>query len=128
MKFKFNFKKNRFIKEIIEKRFNILIGIVICVFCVLAFKLFSVQLINNEKYEQLALESSTNIIEGPSAPRGRIYDRNHNLLVDNSPVKTIYYKKIKGVTSSEEVQIAYKMANIIDLDYSKLSETNLKEL
>ena len=127
MKFKFNFKKNRFIKEIIEKRFNILIGIVICVFCVLAFKLFSVQLINNEKYEQLALESSTNIIEGPSAPRGRIYDRNHNLLVDNSPVKTIYYKKIKGVTSSEEVQIAYKMANIIDLDYSKLSETNLKE-
>lgn len=127
LKYKFNFKKTRFIKEIIEKRFNILIGIIIFIFSIVAFKLFSVQLINNEKYEKLALENSTNIIEGPSAPRGRIYDRNHNLLVDNTPVKTIYYKKIKGTTAKEEVEIAYKIANIIDLDYSKLSETNLKE-
>ena len=52
MKFKFVSKNHRFIKEIIEKRFNILIGIIIFLFSVLAFKLFSVQLIQNEKYQK----------------------------------------------------------------------------
>ena len=126
-KYNFNFKKIRFIKDIIEKRFNILIGIIIVLFSIVAFRLFSVQLIQNEKYETLAQESSTNIVDGSSAPRGRIYDRNMNLLVDNVPVKTIYYKKIKGVTKQEEIEIAYKIASIIELDYSKLTTTNLKE-
>ena len=127
MKYKFNFKKTRFIKEIIEKRFNILIGIIICIFSIVAFRLFTVQLIQNEKYTELALENATNIVDGPSAPRGRIYDRNYNIIVDNIPVKTIYYKKIKGTTVKEEIDLAYKVAEIIELDYSKLSETNLKE-
>lgn len=127
LKYKFEFKKNRFIKEIIEKRFNILIGIIIFIFSIVAFRLFTVQLIGNEKYTKLAIENATNIVDGPSAPRGRIYDRNHNVIVDNAPLKTIYYKKIKGITSKEEVELAYKVANIIDLDYSKLNATNLKE-
>ena len=127
MKFKFETKHHRFIKEIIEKRFNILIGIIIFIFSVLAFRLFSVQLIQNEKYQELVLETATNIVEGPSAPRGRIYDRNGNILVDNIPVKTIYYKKVKGTSAKEEVELAMKIANMIDLDYSKLNITNLKE-
>jgi len=126
-KYNFNFKKIRFIREVIEKRFNILIGIIIIMFSIVAFRLFSVQLIQNEKYEMLAFEKSTNIVDGPSAPRGRIYDRNMNLLVDNVPVKTIYYKKNKGITKQEEIEIAYKIALIIELDYSKLTITNLKE-
>ena len=60
MKFKFENKHHRFIKQIIEKRFNILVGIIIFLFSIVAFKLFSVQLIQNEKYEILAKESATN--------------------------------------------------------------------
>ena len=127
MKFKFENHHHRFIKQIIEKRFNILVGIIIFLFSIVAFKLFSVQLIQNEKYEKLLAVSATNIIEGSSAPRGRIYDRNHNLLVDNVPVKTIYYKKNKGTTSTEEIELAKTMAELIELDYSKLNITNLKE-
>jgi len=127
MKFKFESKHHRFIKQVVEKRFNILVGIIIVLFSIVAFKLFSVQLIQYEKYEQLALESATNIIEGSSAPRGRIYDRNYNILVDNVPVKTIYYKKNKGTTTKEEIELAKTMADLIELDYSKLNTTNLKE-
>lgn len=127
LKYKFSFKKNRLIKEIIEKRFNILVGITIFIFSVVAFRLFTVQIIGNEKYTKLAVENSENIVDGPSAPRGRIYDRNHNIIVDNAPVKTIYYKKIKGTTIKDEIETAYKISGIIDLDYSKLNETNLKE-
>jgi len=127
MKFKFVSKNHRFIKEVIEKRFNILIGIIIFLFSIVAFKLFSVQLIHNGEYETLVADAATNIVEGSSAPRGRIYDRNGNLLVDNVPVKTIYYKKVKGITTKEELELAKEMANLIELDYSKLKTTNLKE-
>ncbi len=127
MKFKFNKKNKRFIKEVIEKRFNILLSIIIVLFSLIAFKLFSVQLIQNDKYNNLVLETAENIVEGGSAPRGRIYDRNHNLLVDNIPVKTIYYKKNKRTTTKEELELALKMSTMIDLDYSKLTTTNLKE-
>lgn len=127
MKFKFVSKNHRFIKEVIEKRFNILIGIIIFLFSIVAFKLFSVQLIQNDKYEELVMETATNIVEGSSTPRGRIYDRNGNLLVDNVPVKTIYYKKIKGTTAKKEIELATQVADMIELDYSKLTTRNLKE-
>mgnify|MGYP003299863558 CR=1 FL=1 len=29
------------------------------------------------------------VIEGDSSPRGRIYDRNYNIIVDNKSLKTI---------------------------------------
>ena len=61
-----------------------------------------------------------------STPRGRIFDRNYNLLVDNVGVKTIYYKKEKGITTKEEIELAYKVADIIDLDLNKLSDNMLR--
>ena len=65
-------------------------------------------------------------VESTSAPRGRIYDRNYNLLVDNEGVKTIYYKKQNGITNKEEIELAYTVADNINLDYSKVNENRLK--
>lgn len=127
MHFKFKSKQIRFIEDIIEKRYNMIIALVMILFIVIAFRLFNLQIINNDKYKELVAINAVNIVEGSSAPRGRIYDRNGNLLVDNKPVKTIYYKKVKGITSEEELKLAEKVANIIELDYSKLTLTNLKE-
>ena len=64
--------------------------------------------------------------DGGSAARGRIYDRNGKIIVDNKAVKTIYYKKIVGVSASEEVVMAYKMASILDLDFKKLNDYDLR--
>jgi NADH:ubiquinone oxidoreductase subunit F (NADH-binding) len=41
--------------------------------------------------------------------------------------KEIYYKKQSGVTTKEEIALAYKMADLIDLDFSKLSDNNLRK-
>ncbi len=127
MNFKFKTKKIRFIDEVIEKRYNIIIILIMLLFIVIAFRLFNLQIINKEKYETLVMENAVNIVDGTSTPRGRIYDRNGNLLVDNKPLKTIYYKKVKGITTEEELKLAEQVANIIELDYSKLTLTNLKE-
>ena len=43
----------------------------------------------------------------------------------NIPV--ILYKKPKKITSKEEIDLAYKISKVIDVDYSKLDKINLKE-
>ena len=55
-------------------------------------------------------------VYGSSAPRGRILDRNGYVLVDNYGIKTIYYSKISNISVSDEVDIAYKLANLIEVE------------
>lgn len=120
------YKVNKDIKVEIEKRYNILNVIIILALLILVTSLFVVQVVGKEKY-QTELENLTKtVIYGETAPRGRIYDRNGKLIVDNIPSKVIYYKKPSGVTSKEEIKIAYKLANMIDLDYSKLNDYDFK--
>ena len=70
--------------------------------------------------------STEKTIESSSAPRGRIYDRNYNLLVDNEAIKTIYYKKQKNIKAEDEIKLAYTISDNIDIDYSKITDNRLK--
>lgn len=117
----------RNISDIIEKRYLFIFIIIILCFSLIMIRLFYLEGIKDEDYKVALSSSKQKIITSSSSPRGRIYDRNYNLLVDNEAVKTIYYKKPKGITSKEEVSLAYKMSEILDIDYSKQSEDTLKE-
>ena len=119
-------KNNRYLPDIIEKRYIFITIIIILFFMAITARLFQIQVLETEKYQQKLVESTEKIIEGSSTPRGRIYDRNHKLLVDNKAVKTIYYKKQDGITTKEEIKLAYKVGELISVDYSKLSEKMLK--
>ena len=121
------YKKNRDIKDIIEKRFGIMIGFIVIVISILFCSLFYVQIINNQYYINKLETLTTGFIESSSTPRGRIYDRNHKLIVDNKPVKVIYYKKQTGVTKEEEIDVAYELARILDINYNKLTERQKKD-
>ena len=93
----------------------------------MVFVLFGIKLTNilfNNFYYAKKLDEKTNIyVNGTSAPRGRILDTNGKVLVDNIGVKTIYYNKIKGIKSSDELKIAAYLVEILDVD-----EANDKEL
>lgn len=117
----------RNISDIIEKRYLFIFIIIILCFSLIMIRLFYLEGIKDEDYKVALSSSKQKIITSSSSPRGRIYDRNYNLLVDNEAVKTIYYKKPKGITPKEEVSLAYKMSEILDIDYSKQSEDTLKE-
>ena len=114
------------ISETIEKRYNILLILIVLVLLVVIATLFYVQIVQNEVYQEKVATLNQNIIEGTSAPRGRIYDRNHRLIVDNTPTKIIYYKKPSGVTTKQELDISYQLGELIELDFSKLSTNMLK--
>lgn len=119
-------KKYRSIKEITTNRYNVLIGIITFIILLIFVNLFFLQIINNEHYIEKVNTLNKNIVEGSTAPRGRIYDRNYQIIVDNKPVKVIYYKKVNGITSKEEIEIAYKVAGMIEVDFSNLTQNDLK--
>lgn len=119
-------KKKRDITRTIEKRYGILMIIVILVIFVLSGGLFYFQIVKTSIYTEKLKYLTETIVEGQSAPRGRIYDRNHKLLVDNKPKKVIYYKYVAGVTTKDEINYAYKVADMINVDYSSLLDYDLK--
>ncbi len=117
---------NRNISDIIGRRYVLIsICLVLC-FLIIIARLFTLQVTDYEKYSDKLAISTEKTVEGSSSPRGRIYDRNYKLLVDNQAIKTIYYKKEAGVTRKEEIDLAYLIADMIEVDYAKLSEYRLK--
>ncbi len=107
-------------------RYRCLIIIVSLLFTVVLVRLFMMMVINNSFYKEELAVLSYDLVEGSSAPRGRIYDRNYNLLVDNQAIKTIVYKN-EDISVSEEISLAYEVSDILELDYDKVSERNLVE-
>lgn len=120
------YKKYTDINKVIEKRYNVLIGVITVIISVLFINLFYVQIIKNKEYKEKLVKATETIVSGSTAPRGRIYDRNHKLIVDNETNKVIVYKKKNNIKSLEEVALAYKVALLIDIDLSKLTDNMLR--
>ena len=119
-------QNNKHLDQIMERRFNFITVIIIILFLVISTRVFYLQILKNNEYNEKLAMSTEKTIESTSAPRGRIYDRNHKLLVDNEGIKTIYYKKQKGITTKEEISLAYTVSQNIDIDYSKIDDNKLK--
>ena len=114
------------LEDVILKRYIFIIVIIFLCFGIIGVRLFSLQILSRDEYIVSLERAVEKRVESTSAPRGRIYDRNYNLLVDNVAVKTIYYKKENNITTKEEVELAYKVADLIEVDYSSLTDYRLK--
>ena len=114
------------LEDVILKRYIFIIVIIFLCFGIIGVRLFSLQILSRDEYMVSLERAVEKRVESTSAPRGRIYDRNYNLLVDNVAVKTIYYKKENNITTKEEVELAYKVADLIEVDYSSLTDYRLK--
>lgn len=114
-------------EKVISRRFLFLACLIVGLFLVLLFRLYDMIYLKRDVFKEKLAQIADVVIEGSSAPRGRIYDRNYNLLVDNKAMKTIYYKKDKDITIEEELKLAYEVSKHLDLDVTKLTLRNLKE-
>ena len=114
-------------EKIIKRRFlGFFIGIII-LFSIVLWKLGEVMLVKEKDYQKdLAILTHAKVY-GTSSPRGRIYDRNYNILVDNKSLKTITYQKKKGVSALEMIEVARKIAPHLDLEYQRLTTRSKKE-
>jgi len=85
-------------------------------FSIIILRLIFLMIIKNDYFNNLMMQKTNVIINGTSAPRGRILDRYGNILVDNKGVKTIVYNKVSGIKKIDELEIAKKLADLIDID------------
>lgn len=92
----------------------------IVAFVVLAVKLYEIQIIRHEYYEELAVEQQTREAK-VTAARGTIYDTNGKVLAMSASVETVFIspKEIDAYDEDKEL-IASNLAAILDVDKDKI--------
>ena len=68
---------------VIEQRFKLLLILLFVLTSIIIIFLYYFQIVKKDYYQLQVDNLSEKIVESDSAPRGRIYDRNGNILVDN---------------------------------------------
>ena len=109
-------------EKILNRRLLVFLVVTIILFLTIFIRLFQVMILENKTYQKNLKKLNYTIVEGGSAPRGRIYDRNYNIIVDNKAIKTIYYKKNKALKTKDEIELAYTVSKHLNLDLSRLTE------
>ena len=88
------------------------ITIIFIITLIITIKYIDLYYIKHDQYAEEYLKLTNKIVYGLSSTRGRIYDRNGVLLVDNKGENTIVYRKIKG---NNDIEIAKKINDIINV-------------
>ena len=107
-----------------KKKIIFLNYLVYFIFTIITGRLFYLQIIDNNYYLEKLSNKNNKIVYEDTNLRGRIYDKNNNLLVDNGLVLTIVYQKEDDI---DEVKLAYEISKKIDLPYQKLTNSYLKD-
>ena len=113
--------------QIISRRYVVFLVVLLLLFGVLGVNLYTVVVVDAKDYEESLEELSYTTVEGTSAPRGRIYDRNYNIIVDNKAVKSITYKKDEDISTERMIELAYEVSVHLDLPYSSLADRSKRE-
>ncbi|WP_316347933.1 penicillin-binding protein 2 [Desulfuromonas acetoxidans] len=101
-----------------KRRFELLMLAAIFFFALLAMRLWYLQIISGERYQLLSQKNRTRYIP-IAAPRGTIYDRNGQLLVDNRPSFTVSVLR-QEVTDKE--QLLKNLAGYLHSDWLELAK------
>ena len=112
---------------VIQHRFFVFLTILFVIFLILFLKMYQVMIKNQEQFKDELKDLTYATTTGESTPRGRILDRNYNVIVDNIAVPTITYAKQKGTSTKEMVDLAYLVSSKISLDTNKLTLRSKKE-
>ncbi|MBL0387054.1 hypothetical protein JJB07_10365 [Tumebacillus sp. ITR2] len=110
------------LKKATGKRLNYLFVLVFVALAVLIVRLSFVQLAQGSLYLQRA-ETNRYIQQSVPAPRGQIYDRDHNLLVTNKPSFAVLYTIL-----SKDVQDPQKISSMLAPVLHKTSDEILNTM
>ncbi|ALX48096.1 peptidoglycan D,D-transpeptidase FtsI family protein [Lentibacillus amyloliquefaciens] len=108
-------KKNKKKKAQLPFRLNILFFIVFLLFSALVLQLGVVQILNGEAF-QSEIDRTTNDYTEVPVPRGKMYDRNGELIVGNDAAYSITYTPEKGIQAEDRLNVAEKLAEHISMD------------
>ncbi|WNF37758.1 penicillin-binding protein 2 [Bacillaceae bacterium IKA-2] len=115
-------KKN---KTHMPVRLNILFFIVFLLFSALILRLGVVQIVQGEEYQE-KLDRTINKIDKIEAPRGIMYDRFGNIVVDNELVLSVTYTS-RNTPTREKFRVAARLNDFIEIDTDNITERDMKD-
>lgn len=107
-------------KRLTNRRISIIFMAIVSLLIILVLRLGYLQIVKGESYKK-AVDNNENIEVNESVPRGRIYDRNGKLLVDNTSKKAITYTRDRMTSRSEMLDTAKKLHQLIKMPTDALT-------
>ena len=108
------------------KKKMFLITVVILIFSLFSYRLYTLRIKNYDYYLNLYEEKTKKYLYGLPNYRGRILDRNGKILVDNKKVNIITYRLLNNPSTDYLINLAYKLINILNLT-EEASKDELKK-
>ncbi|RLB64054.1 MAG: penicillin-binding protein 2, partial [Deltaproteobacteria bacterium] len=102
----------------LRRRFIISSLIIVGVFCILALRLWYLQILEVDHYRDLSERNRIRYV-AIQAPRGAIFDRHGTLLVDNRPAFTVSALR-QGI--DDRKQLFHSLGELLDVDEEQLEE------
>ncbi|WP_042347474.1 peptidoglycan D,D-transpeptidase FtsI family protein [Bacillus massiliigorillae] len=107
-------------------RLNLLFFVIFLMFASLILRLGFVQIVKGEEYSEETKATTTTTYKW-NAPRGKMYDREGRVVVENEPVYTLTYAKPEDDSNSSLLKTAKKLANLITIDTSEVKDRDKKD-
>jgi len=119
-------KANKKKKTHVPFRMNMLFFVVFLLFSALIFRLGIVQIVQGEDYQR-KIERTEDVTVNTGVPRGKIYDRNGQVIVDNMPQNAITYTRASNADTKEMMKTAEKLAQLIEKETDQVTERDKKD-
>ncbi|MCY1576393.1 peptidoglycan D,D-transpeptidase FtsI family protein [Staphylococcus pettenkoferi] len=114
------------IRNTMNKRIRFIFGVIVFIFAIIVLRLGYLQIAQGSHYKE-QIKDSENITVNESVPRGRILDRNGNVLVDNASKKAITYTRGKKTSQGEILKTAKKLSSLIDMKTDKITKRDKQD-
>lgn len=101
-------------------RMNILFFSIFLLFSVLILRLGYLQIVKGEDFAR-ALARTEEVPVNTSVPRGRIFDSEGRVQVDNEPVNAITYTAMQTTKREEMLEVATELAKLIEKEDKKVT-------
>jgi cell division protein FtsI/penicillin-binding protein 2 len=108
-------------------RMNLLFFAVFILFTLLILRLGIVQIVNGHDYLKEVQRTENVKAHNGSPPRGKIYDRYRNVIVDNVPMNAITYTRTQSTKPDEMLKVARKLAQLINMNPDKVTDRDKQD-
>lgn len=113
--------------KILHSRLHIQFIIVILLFSILIIRLGEIQIVQGKEYRAES-QKTTKTVYSWNTPRGKIYDRYGNVLVENEPIYTLTFTNPSNdYTQQDKLDLAKTLAGIIDMTTERVTERDKKD-
>ncbi len=113
-------------KKFLPARINLLFLFVFLLFTLLIIRLGFIQIVHGEHFRSQS-ELTTNIEASVQTERGKMFDRNGQLIVSNIPSFALTYIRIQGTGQEEHMKYAEKIAPMINMSLDKITERDKED-